>query len=130
MEYCNGGDLEKLQGLQPFHRFQEPETRVLAKQLIRGFVYMEKKSIHHFDFKPQNVLINFPNAKYQLVSKSQFESMSEALENEKKRWNHMKPIQVKITDFGLSEKVQREDAQSPLSMKGTPFFISPEIFSG
>ena len=46
--------------------FKENELINILKQIIKGFLFLEKKHIAHRDIKPQNILL-FPNNKYKIA---------------------------------------------------------------
>ena len=46
--------------------YKENELIDILKQIIKGFLYLEKKHIAHRDIKPQNILL-FPNNKYKIA---------------------------------------------------------------
>ena len=45
--------------------YKENELIDLLKQIIKGFLYLQKKNIAHRDIKPQNILL-FPDNKYKI----------------------------------------------------------------
>ena len=46
--------------------YSENELIDILKQIVKGFLYLEKKHIAHRDIKPQNILL-FPNNKYKIA---------------------------------------------------------------
>lgn len=59
MERANGGDLGNFVSCWPF---TEDEVRVIFKQIVKAFAFIKKKGVVHDDIKPENILVNFPNA--------------------------------------------------------------------
>jgi serine/threonine protein kinase len=59
MEFCNGGDLEKLKELRG--KFKEIEARIILQQLVAGFKEIYKQQVMHRDLKLANILVHFPD---------------------------------------------------------------------
>lgn len=112
MELCEGGRL--FDSLVKVKRFMEPQARVLMGQVVRGVAYLHNAGIVHRDLKAENILlakkcVDFANAPRGMV---------------------------KISDFGLSRRVNVESGGCPetseddallRSCAGTPQYIAPEI---
>lgn len=75
----------------------EKDAKLTAKQILDGVKWMHSRRILHRDLKPENLLLQY---KHSLKS-------------------------VKIADFGLSIKIEEGKYES--AMKGTPFYMPPEI---
>jgi len=118
MELLLGGELFDI--ISEAKRFTEAQAAEVSRQIISGIAYLHEKNIVHRDLKPENIL----------CKTSQF------------------PLEVKITDFGLSNIIQLgprsprmdnpsasyNDYPSNLetnfalqSFVGTPRYIAPEI---
>ena len=59
MEYCNGGDLNKL--LEQRGRFTEGEARFVMSSIIEGYSAIHKLNVVHRDLKLENILLHFKN---------------------------------------------------------------------
>lgn len=59
MEFCNGGDLERLKDIRG--KFSEMEARIILQQLVAGFKEIYKQQVMHRDLKLANILVNFPD---------------------------------------------------------------------
>jgi serine/threonine protein kinase len=55
MEYCDGGDFEKL--ISSHKRLREGQVRQYFYQLMKGLCYLREQSILHRDLKPANLLL-------------------------------------------------------------------------
>ena len=103
-EYCPAGDLYAL--IEQDKALPEETVLAFAKQLVEGLNYLHANSIVYADLKPSNVLINEYGT-------------------------------LKLSDFGLAKKVAdlvSEKESSSLSgtsrgMRGTPYYMAPELFS-
>ena len=58
MEYCNGGDFERLVYSKQNKRISEAETLEFLRQITNGFKALHKENAMHRDFKLANVLIH------------------------------------------------------------------------
>ncbi|KAF1959184.1 Pkinase-domain-containing protein [Byssothecium circinans] len=76
----------------------EDMARKLAEQVLLGLQYLHRSKITHRDIKPDNILI------------SSFD-----------------PLQVKISDFGLSKKLQHDETFLK-TFCGTLLWCAPEVF--
>lgn len=55
MEYCDGGDFEKL--ITSHKRLREGQARQYFYQLMKGLYYLREQNILHRDLKPANLLL-------------------------------------------------------------------------
>ncbi|OCK79014.1 kinase-like protein [Lepidopterella palustris CBS 459.81] len=99
MEYCELGDLQGYLSSNP--PLPERESQEIMFQILEGIRYMHEHAFAHRDLKPANILVK-------------------AIPPE--------PWWVKITDFGISKRIE-ESLGVPSTMRGTPHFIAPEIYS-
>lgn len=75
------------------------KARLIMKQILKGVLYLHQKNIVHRDIKPENVLC----------------AGSE--------W----PLEVKLTDFGLSNFVEDDAVDSSAALLSHVGFVLPHI---
>ena len=85
--------------INKFGAFSFPVIRRYLSQVLTGLTYLHKNGILHRDIKGGNVLINDDGI-------------------------------VKLADFGASKRLahQQADLMESLTMRGTPYFMAPEVF--
>eukprot|EP00177_Eucheuma_denticulatum_P000621 GFKZ01001113.1.p1 GENE.GFKZ01001113.1~~GFKZ01001113.1.p1 ORF type:complete len:546 (+),score=59.93 GFKZ01001113.1:219-1856(+) len=98
MEYVDGGPL--LDRIISKGHFSENDARVLLRAILRTLNYLSDLGCVHRDIKPENILVDNYSAKWP----------------------------VKLTDFGLSAKMQPDELLH--GTLGTPLFVAPEILKG
>lgn len=79
--------------------FPEAEARIISQQLLSALAYLHNKNITHRDVKPDNILIN-----------------------------SLSPLEVKLTDFGLSKMVDTEQTFLR-TFCGTLLYCAPEVYN-
>lgn len=79
--------------------FSESDSREMAKQLLSALSYLHANNITHRDVKPDNILIN-----------------------------SLQPLDVKLTDFGLSKMVDTEQTFLR-TFCGTLLYCAPEVYT-
>ncbi|PTB64442.1 Pkinase-domain-containing protein [Trichoderma citrinoviride] len=79
--------------------FSESDSREMAKQLLSALGYLHANNITHRDVKPDNILIN-----------------------------SLQPLDVKLTDFGLSKMVDTEQTFLR-TFCGTLLYCAPEVYT-
>jgi calcium/calmodulin-dependent protein kinase I len=98
LEFISGGPL--LDKVVERGTFSENDARIALRPVLRTLSFMAKLGVVHRDIKPENMLVD----------------------NFSDQWP------VKLTDFGLSAKLQKN---KPLySVCGTPMFVAPEVIKG
>lgn len=60
MEYCNGGTLEELSQRRGGLALSDVEAHYIMKQVTSALVALQGQKIIHRDFKPQNIMLDFP----------------------------------------------------------------------
>eukprot|EP00179_Madagascaria_erythrocladioides_P006021 CAMPEP_0198317226 /NCGR_PEP_ID=MMETSP1450-20131203/6777_1 /TAXON_ID=753684 ORGANISM="Madagascaria erythrocladiodes, Strain CCMP3234" /NCGR_SAMPLE_ID=MMETSP1450 /ASSEMBLY_ACC=CAM_ASM_001115 /LENGTH=396 /DNA_ID=CAMNT_0044020415 /DNA_START=190 /DNA_END=1380 /DNA_ORIENTATION=+ len=95
MEFLPGGELFDI--IANENHFAEPKARDVMGQILNGVAHLHSHNIVHRDIKPENIL----------STRASF------------------PLEVKLTDFGLSNFV--EDTLLA-SYVGTPYYLAPEIY--
>ena len=98
LEYAPGGSLADLI-LNSGGALMESDARLYTRMIVKGLCHIHEKGYVHCDIKPSNILV-FPR---------------EGGGNE-----------VKISDFGLSKRVEEERALQLPQLSGTPAYMSPE----
>lgn len=79
--------------------FPEAEARIISQQLLSALAYLHTNNITHRDVKPDNILIN-----------------------------SLSPLEVKLTDFGLSKMVDTEQTFLR-TFCGTLLYCAPEVYN-
>ncbi|RKF61087.1 putative protein kinase [Erysiphe neolycopersici] len=97
MEYVPGGDLGNF--ISQYGSLQEPNVKVIARQLLSALKYLHQKGVTHRDIKPDNILISCYS-----------------------------PLEVKLTDFGLSKMIESEETFLR-TFCGTLLYCAPEVYS-
>lgn len=98
MAYVDGGPL--LDRIVSKCNFSENDARVILRAIVQTLDYLSHLGCVHRDVKPENILVD----------------------------NHSKKWPVKLTDFGLSAKMQPDELLH--GALGTPLFVAPEILKG
>lgn len=102
MEYAPYGDLRKHMdaGMRPNGEgpMKEEVIRPVAQQVLSALAHLHAQKVTHRDIKPDNILIS-----------------------------EVEPMQVKLSDFGLSKMVQHEETFLK-TFCGTLLYCAPEVF--
>ncbi|KAL5393805.1 hypothetical protein PMIN06_006788 [Paraphaeosphaeria minitans] len=102
MEYAPYGDLRKHMeaGMRPGGEgpMKEDVMRLVAQQVLSALAHLHAQNVTHRDIKPDNILIS-----------------------------DVEPMQVKLSDFGLSKMVQHEETFLK-TFCGTLLYCAPEVF--
>jgi len=97
IELCAGGEL--LDRLQESGPYDEDKARAQIKQMVNAVRYLHSGSIAHCDLKLEN-------------------------------WIYVhegEDAQLKLIDFGLSQKINKEKGEKLRGALGTQFYIAPEM---
>lgn len=100
MEYVGGGELFSRVASPNGNLIKEGDAIRIVRNILSALIYLRERDIVHRDIKMENVLC-----------------MDRDI---------MKPVQVKLADFGLSSKVSGNNP-SLNSLVGTSFYLAPEI---
>ena len=100
MEYCNGGDLERLVKRQKGVHLSEETIASLFLQSASALAYLHARRIMHRDLKSQNLFLSQPSPS--------------------------SPLLVKLGDFGISTTLKHTMALAK-TICGTPYYFSPEL---
>lgn len=95
MNYVEGGPL--LDRIVSRGTFSENDARILFRTILLTLQFLSQLGCVHRDIKPENILVD----------------------------NHSRVWPVKLTDFGLSAKMQPDKLL--YGALGTPLFVAPEI---
>lgn len=98
MNYVDGGPL--LDRIVSRGSFSENDARILLRTILYTLQFLSQLGCVHRDIKPENILVD----------------------------NHSHKWPVKLTDFGLSAKMQPDKLL--YAALGTPLFVAPEILNG
>ncbi|QDS75666.1 hypothetical protein FKW77_007234 [Venturia effusa] len=98
MEYCEHGDLRNCSGAKPL---PESDACQIVLQILNGLEMLHEAAFAHRDLKPANILVK-------------------ARPPDHPRWH------VKISDFGLSKRLQSVSAHSGVG--GTLEYMAPELW--
>lgn len=98
MDFVDGGPL--LDRIVSRGSFSENDARILLRTILYTLQFLSQLGCVHRDIKPENILVD----------------------NHSHRWP------VKLTDFGLSAKMQPDKLL--YAALGTPLFVAPEILNG
>lgn len=95
MDYVDGGPL--LDRIVSRGSFSENDARILLRTILLTLQFLSQLGCVHRDIKPENILVD----------------------------NYSRTWSVKLTDFGLSAKMQPDKLL--YAALGTPLFVAPEI---
>mmetsp|Transcript_5749 Transcript_5749/g.7887 ORF Transcript_5749/g.7887 Transcript_5749/m.7887 type:complete len:1068 (-) Transcript_5749:198-3401(-) len=122
LEYCGGGDVQRLIRTRKSGRLSERLTRRLMRDLSAGLKFLWGQELIHRDIKPQNLLLTGP------LPLDELEDISRLEEDEKIRRQVNFPssrFSLKIADFGFARHLQTASLAETLC--GSPLYMAPEI---
>lgn len=123
LEYCGGGDLQRLIRTRQKGRLSERLCRRLIRDLAAGLGFLWGKELVHRDIKPQNLLLTGPLPMEDEVDNPPREDSKKAL-----RGMTGERFMLKIADFGFARHLSGVDLAE--TMCGSPLYMAPEILSG
>ena len=97
-EYLAGGDLVTRTADDSFC-LTERKCQIFIRQVVRGMQFIHSQGIIHLDIKPFNIMFANPDDDYNL----------------------------RIIDFGLSERLAEGEREVKMTMCGTLEYMSPEV---
>jgi len=122
LEYCGGGDLQRLIRSRKSGRLTEVLTRRLLKDLSAGLKFLWGHELIHRDLKPQNLLLTGPLPLDEIDDVSKLDSHEEM----RRKVNFPSSnFSLKIADFGFARHLQTTSLAETLC--GSPLYMAPEI---
>lgn len=122
LEYCGGGDVQRLIRTRRAGRLTEGLTRRLMRDLSSGLRFLWGQELIHRDIKPQNLLLTGP------LPVEEMHDPERTDETERKRVEADFPSRrfcLKIADFGFARHL--ESASLAETLCGSPLYMAPEI---
>ena len=122
LEYCAGGDVQRLIRTRKAGRLSERLTRRLMRDLSAGLKFLWGQELIHRDIKPQNLLLTGP------LPLDELNDPENTLEGEASRREANFPSDkyfLKIADFGFARHLQTTSLAETLC--GSPLYMAPEI---
>eukprot|EP00538_Stauroneis_constricta_P000225 CAMPEP_0119562238 /NCGR_PEP_ID=MMETSP1352-20130426/19843_1 /TAXON_ID=265584 /ORGANISM="Stauroneis constricta, Strain CCMP1120" /LENGTH=1031 /DNA_ID=CAMNT_0007610597 /DNA_START=126 /DNA_END=3221 /DNA_ORIENTATION=- len=122
LEYCGGGDVQRLIRTRKAGRLTEGLTRRLTRDLAAGLKFLWGQELIHRDIKPQNLLLTGP------LPLDEINDPERSPDAEKHRRLANFPtdqFQLKIADFGFARHLQTASLAETLC--GSPLYMAPEI---
>lgn len=122
LEYCGGGDLQRLIRTRKAGRLSEALSRRLMRDLASGLKFLWSQELIHRDIKPQNLLITGPLPLDEIHDPDKLDA------NEDLRQEANFPsskFALKIADFGFARHLQTASLAETLC--GSPLYMAPEI---
>lgn len=122
LEYCAGGDVQRLIRSRKSGRLTERLARRLMRDLTAGLKFLWGQELIHRDIKPQNLLLTGPLPLDELHDPSK----SDLDERERRKANFCtNSFHLKIADFGFARHLQTTSMADTLC--GSPLYMAPEI---
>jgi len=122
LEYCAGGDVQRLIRTRKAGRITERLTRRLMRDLTAGLKFLWGQELIHRDIKPQNLLLTGPLPLDELHDPAK----TPAEEEERQKANFpSEQFALKLADFGFARHLQTTSLAETLC--GSPLYMAPEI---
>jgi len=129
LEYCAGGDLQRLIRSRKRGRLSEGLCRRLMRDLTHGLKFLWNKQLIHRDIKPQNLLLTGPlpleEANDPSKSDEEERARSRLLSSSSNANNNLPEFHLKIADFGFARHLNSTALADTLC--GSPLYMAPEI---
>ena len=122
LEYCGGGDVQRLIRTRRAGRLTEGLTRRLMRDLSAGLRFLWGQELIHRDIKPQNLLLTGPLPIDEMNDPEKTDEM-ELKRREANFPSHQ--FSLKIADFGFARHL--ESASLAETLCGSPLYMAPEI---
>lgn len=122
LEYCGGGDVQRLIRTRKSGRLSERLTRRLMRDLAAGLKFLWGQELIHRDIKPQNLLLTGA------LPLDEINDPDATPEEEARRRKINYPTEqfsLKIADFGFARHLQTASLAETLC--GSPLYMAPEI---
>ncbi len=122
LEYCGGGDVQRLIRTRKSGRLSERLTRRLMRDLASGLKFLWGQELIHRDIKPQNLLLTGA------LPLDEINDPDHTPEEEAARRQINFPSEhysLKIADFGFARHLQTASLAETLC--GSPLYMAPEI---
>lgn len=122
LEYCGGGDVQRLIRTRKNGRLSERLTRRLMRDLSSGLKFLWGQELIHRDLKPQNLLLTGPLPLDEVNDPAKMEAHEEM----RRQANFpSESFALKIADFGFARHLQTTSLAETLC--GSPLYMAPEI---
>ena len=122
LEYCGGGDVQRLIRTRKNGRLSERLTRRLMRDLSAGLKFLWGQELIHRDIKPQNLLLT---GALPLDEVNDPDATPEEGERRKRINFPTEQFSLKIADFGFARHLQTASLAETLC--GSPLYMAPEI---
>lgn len=122
LEYCGGGDLQRLIRTRKTGKLTERLGRRLMRDLASGLRFLWSQELIHRDIKPQNLLLTGPLPLEELNDPAKMDIH----EQMRQQANYPSAqFALKIADFGFARHLQTASLAETLC--GSPLYMAPEI---
>ena len=122
LEYCGGGDVQRLIRTRRAGRLTERLTRRLMRDLSAGLRFLWGQELIHRDIKPQNLLLTGPLP----IDEMNDPEKTDEIEQKRREANFPShQFSLKIADFGFARHL--ESASLAETLCGSPLYMAPEI---
>ncbi len=125
LEYCGGGDLQRLIRTRQKGRLSEKLCRRLVRDLAAGLRFLWGKQVVHRDIKPQNLLLTGPlppEDEAENPARENAKNVAQGTDSEVDGG-----FMLQIADFGFARHLTGVDMAE--TMCGSPLYMAPEILA-